>query len=139
VMFSFKRTILAIAATGFSLAVVVGCKTSEKKTVAPAVAPPVQANKVPPQAAPPAAPPVLPSDSGNNMAPNILAWDSLEKEYHAQPGERIAPFVFNLTNVSPQYVVVYDTSTSCDCTVAKLPSKPWAIPGGGVGQIEATI
>jgi hypothetical protein len=73
------------------------------------------------------------------MAPNVLAWDSLEKEYHAQPGELVAPFVFNLTNVSPQYVVIYDTSTTCDCTVAKLPSKPWAIPSGGAGQIEATI
>jgi hypothetical protein len=73
------------------------------------------------------------------MAPNILAWDSVSKEYHAQAGDVKAPFSFSLTNVSAGPVVIYDTSTSCDCTVASLPSRPWTIPSGGTGAIEASI
>lgn len=73
------------------------------------------------------------------MAPNILTWDAVSKEYHAQPAELKAPFTFNLTNVSSSPVIIYDTSTTCDCTVAKLPSQPWTLPGGASGKIEATI
>ena len=35
--------------------------------------------------------------------------------------------------------MIYDTETSCDCTVATLPSRPWTIPSGGRGKIGATI
>jgi hypothetical protein len=73
------------------------------------------------------------------MESNILAWDTVDEEYHAKAGELSAPFTFSLTNVSPQPVVIYDTSTSCDCTVASLPRKPWTVPSGGTGQIKATI
>jgi len=73
------------------------------------------------------------------MAPNILAWNTLAEEYHAKPGEISAPFTFALTNVSSGTVVIYDTSTTCDCTVASLPSKPWNLPSGGTGEIHATI
>jgi hypothetical protein len=73
------------------------------------------------------------------MAPNILAWDAVSKEYHARPGELKAPFTFNLTNVFSGSVVIYDTSTTCDCTVANLPSKPWTLSIGASGKIEATI
>lgn len=73
------------------------------------------------------------------MASNILDWDATEKDYHAQPGELAAPFTFTLTNVSTAPVVIYDTSTTCDCTVASLPSKPWVVPSGGAGEINAII
>ena len=73
------------------------------------------------------------------MAPHILAWDSLSKEYQAKPGEFLAPFTFSLTNVSSGPVMIYETSTTCDCTVASLPSKPWRIPAGGIGVIQASI
>ena len=82
---------------------------------------------------------MLPSDSGDNMTSNILAWDAIEKEYRVQPGDKRAPFTFNLTNVSPSSVTIYDTSTTCDCTVAKLPAKPWTIPSGGSGQMQASM
>ena len=117
------------------MVLITGCKTTPKKPAesnvpaAPAPAPPVaQTNKV-----------QLPPDSGDNMKPDILAWDSTEKTYHTRPGELRAPFTFSLTNVSSGPVAIYDTSTTCDCTVATLPSKPWIVPSGGTGQIEATM
>ncbi len=126
---------VAAALTGMSLALIAGCKTSETKPepVKPAT-PPVSQTTPPPSA------PVKPlPDSGDSLALNILAWDSLSKDYHAKPGEMSAPFSFSLTNVSTKPLVIYDTSTSCDCTVASLPSRPWTIPSGGSGQIQASI
>jgi hypothetical protein len=73
------------------------------------------------------------------MASNILAWDAVAKEYQGRPGETNAPFTFSLTNISPERVMIYDTSTTCDCTVAQLPSKPWTLAPGGGGQIHATL
>jgi hypothetical protein len=64
---------------------------------------------------------------------------SLSEEYRAQPGDLLATFTFALTNVSSGPVVIYDTATTCDCTVASLPSKPWMLPSGGAGEIHATI
>ncbi|HEY2083567.1 MAG TPA: DUF1573 domain-containing protein [Verrucomicrobiae bacterium] len=137
-MFSLTRTISFSAAAALSLALIAGCKTSGQKPEAavpttPTV-PSVSGTKTPP---PPAV--ALPPDSGDSMAPNILAWDAVSKEYHAKPGELKAPFTFNLTNVSTGPVTIYDTSTTCDCTVASLPSKPWTLASGASGKIEATI
>jgi hypothetical protein len=73
------------------------------------------------------------------MEPNILAWDSVVKEFHASRSETMSWFSFSVTNVSPRPVVIYATSTSCECTVAKLPSVPWTLPSGGSGQIDATV
>lgn len=140
-MFSLKRTI-AVATVGLTVAIFAGCKTSEtKSTPAPAAVPPVTQTNPPVRPMPPQPQPAvkLPPDSGDNMLPNILNWSTLSEEYHAKPGELLAPFVFALTNVSPGPVIIYDTSTTCDCTVAKLPSKPWVLPSGAAGQINATI
>lgn len=135
-MFSFTRTIFFPAIAALSVAVVGGCKISGQKpeTAAPQAAPSAsQTNKPSPPLV------TLPPDSGDSMAPDILAWDSVSKEYHARPSELKAPFSFNLTNVSSVPVVIYDTSTTCDCTVANLPSKPWTLPSGAAGKIEATM
>jgi hypothetical protein len=132
-MFSTRRIIEAAMITSL-LALFAGCKTTETKPIPP-VPPPSTAvtNKPAP------APIAKPEDTGDTMAPNILTWDATSKEYHAKPGEMSAPFTFSLTNVWSRPVVIYDTSTSCDCTVASLPSKPWTVPGGGTGMIEASI
>jgi Protein of unknown function (DUF1573) len=134
-MFSVERSLL-VGVTALSLALFAGCKSPQKQTApapapsAPAAAPSAhaQTNKV-----------QLPPDSGNNLAPNILAWDATVKEYQVQPGDVFAPFSFSLTNVSSSPLLIYDTSTTCDCTVASLPSKPWTLPSGGSGEIHATI
>ena len=73
------------------------------------------------------------------MAANILAWDSVAKTYAAKAGETNAPYTFTVTNVSTEQVMIYDTSTTCDCTVAQLPSKPWTLAPGVGGQIRATL
>jgi Protein of unknown function (DUF1573) len=79
------------------------------------------------------------ADGSDNMTSNILAWDAVTEEYRARPGETNAPFTFSLTNVLTERVIIYDTSTTCDCTVAQLPSKPWTLAPGGGGHIHATL
>jgi hypothetical protein len=143
-MFSPTRTIFFPVTAALSLAFLAGCKTSvQKPAPAPLPVPSTGATNKPsppPQSNKPSQPQVaLPPDSGDSMAPNILAWGPVSKEYHASANELKAPFTFNLTNVSSGPVVIYDTSTTCDCTVAKLPSKPWTLPGGASGKIDATI
>ena len=136
-MFSLKRTNLAAAIVALSLGLFAGCKSSETKSqpVPQKPSPPAEAAK--PQPQPPTA--KVPFDTGDSMAPNILTWDAVAKTYRAKTGESKAPFAFHLKNVSSGPVVIYDTSTTCDCTIADLPGKPWTIPSGGSGTIDATI
>ena len=74
-------------------------------------------------------------------APNVpaLVFDADTKEYDASPGEEIAPFTFNLTNVWTNEVVVERVQASCGCTTAKLPASPWHIPPQGGGQVHAVV
>lgn len=145
IMLSVNRRLVAAAVSGLSLALIAGCGTPKPQAAKQAPAPgPAPAPVTLPPMVPtprPFTPPANPtiSDSGDSMETNILAWDATSKDFHAQPGDKIASFSFSLTNVSTRPVVIYDTKTSCDCTVAKLPSQPWTIPSGGSGQIDATI
>jgi len=136
-MFSVKVKNFAGAMAFLLLASLVGCRTSEKKpqSVTPKTSPPVEAAQ--PQPAPVHVP--NPADSGDSMAPNILAWDTVSEVRQAKAGESKVPFTFHFKNVSSRPVVIYDTATTCDCTVANLSSKPWTIPSGGAGKIDATI
>lgn len=68
-----------------------------------------------------------------------LVFDSEVKTYDAKPGEASAPFVFNLTNVWTNEVIIERTQTSCGCTVAQLPSQPWHLAKGTNGQIKVTV
>jgi len=141
-MFSAKRTVGTAALMGLSLAFMQGCKSGDpypEPTTVTVTKPVVQMSKPTPPAASMPTHPTAPSNSNDSMEPHILAWDSVSKEYFANPGEKLAPFSFSFTNVSPRAVVIYDTETSCDCTVATLPSHPWTIPSGGTGTIGATI
>ncbi|HLX68320.1 MAG TPA: DUF1573 domain-containing protein [Verrucomicrobiae bacterium] len=124
-MSSVKRTIFA---AGVLLALLAGCKT--QNPAAPAAAPGTPSHGKAVQ---------LPPDSGDNLAPNILDWDGTVQKHYKQPGEFTAKFTFALTNVSPEPVLIYDTSTTCECTVAKLPKQPWVVPSGGAGEIHASI
>jgi len=76
---------------------------------------------------------------GFDLPDNIIAWDSPIKDYSAKPGETLAHFVFNLTNVSSEAVTIRSVTTSCGCTVAKLPAVPWELAPGSNGQILATM
>ena len=68
-----------------------------------------------------------------------LMFDSETKTYDAKPGEAQAPFVFNLTNVWTNEIVIDRTATSCGCTVAKLPEQPWHLKPATYGEIKVTV
>lgn len=68
-----------------------------------------------------------------------IVFDSETKTYDAKIGEPSAPFVFNLTNVWTNEVVIERTQTSCGCTVAQLPSQPWHLKPGTNGEIKVTV
>lgn len=68
-----------------------------------------------------------------------LMFDSETKAYDAKPGQAEAPFVFNLTNVWTNEIVIERTATSCGCTVAKLPQQPWHLKPATYGEIKVTV
>jgi mono/diheme cytochrome c family protein len=74
-------------------------------------------------------------------APNVptLVFDAESKRYDASPGEQVAPFTFNLTNVWTNEVIIDSVHASCGCTTASLPAEPWHLPPQGSGQIKAQV
>jgi hypothetical protein len=135
-----KRPVCLVACIGLT-AVLFGCRTSQPKPKAPVSPTPpqtnVQSNVI--IINPSESRPMPPADSADNIAPNLLAWDATAKTYRAKPGEEFAHFIFSVTNISPEIIMIYDTSSTCDCTVAKLPATPWALAPKRSGQISATI
>ena len=134
---------VGLAGLGLLLALA-GCN-SPKPAIArmePRPVPAVAPSNAPPATVfspPPVSRPRPPADASDNMSANVLAWDSVTQEYHAGIGETNAPFTFAVTNVSSELLMIYDISTTCDCTVAQLPAKPWNLAPGGGGQIVATL
>ena len=78
-----------------------------------------------------AQPPAPPSVDDPTLVP-----DRTEQSYEAQPGEVEVVFTFRLRNVSPQPVVITDVKTSCGCTVARMPARPWIIPPGKTEELK---
>jgi mono/diheme cytochrome c family protein len=68
-----------------------------------------------------------------------LAFDAETKRYDASPGEKVAPFTFNLTNVWTNEIVIDRVQASCGCTTASLPANPWHLPPQGSGQVHAQV
>lgn len=68
-----------------------------------------------------------------------LAWDSPSQFYTAKPGEVSALFVFKVSNVSTSNVVIDDLKTSCGCTVAQFPTKPWVLKPGAKDKAEVLV
>lgn len=108
----------------------------------------VAAQPVPPAATPiprPIIRPVIPlprplaSPAQNTPTGPSLIFDAETKQYDASPGESIAPFVFNLTNVWTNEIVITGVRPSCGCTTADMPSVPWHIPPGGGGEVHAQV
>jgi hypothetical protein len=142
-MFSALKSVICLCL----LAAIAGCTSSRPARKTTPAAEETNSLSVPAQPSLPAADTVRvlpprprpPADAADNMASNILAWDAVWKEYRARQGETNASFTFGLTNVSPEQVTIYDTSTTCDCSVAQLPASPWVLPPNGAGQIHATV
>jgi cytochrome c553 len=82
---------------------------------------------------------VQPPVSAGPLPAGILAFDNDAKDYTTKSGEIIAPYVFNLTNVSSGEVVINYVQASCGCTALQLPPMPWKIPPGGSGQIPVNM
>ena len=68
-----------------------------------------------------------------------LVFDQMLKDYTPKMGETNAHFTFSLTNVSSSEVVINNVRTSCGCTVANLPSKPWRLPPGVSGEFGVVV
>lgn len=81
------------------------------------------------------------AEFNNPLTPNsrALAFDSESKQYDAKPGDKFAPFVFNLTNVWTNEIVINQVHPSCGCTTAKMPATPWHLAPGASGEIEAKV
>jgi cytochrome c5 len=68
-----------------------------------------------------------------------LVFDQILKDYTPKMGETNAHFTFSLTNVSSSEVVINNVRTSCGCTVANMPSKPWHLPAGTNGEFGVVV
>ena len=82
----------------------------------------------------PAQPPSPPALDDPALVP-----ERSEQSYDAQPGEVEVVFTFRLRNASPQPVVVTDVKTSCGCTVARMPARPWIIPPGKTEELKLSF
>jgi mono/diheme cytochrome c family protein len=70
----------------------------------------------------------------------VLMFDADTKEYDASPGEKVAPFTFNLTNVWTNEIIIDNVHSSCGCTTAILPTHvPWHVPPKGGGPIHVQV
>jgi mono/diheme cytochrome c family protein len=79
-----------------------------------------------------------PASAGSTAPhPPVLAFDAQTKRYEAAPGESIAPFTYNLTNIWTNEVVIHRVQSSCGCTTAKLPFSPWRLAPGASGEVHA--
>jgi mono/diheme cytochrome c family protein len=74
-----------------------------------------------------------------DLPASILAWDSLDKSVVVEFGTIDTNFIFCLTNVSSEALVVLGVRTSCGCTTAQLPPLPWKIEPGSNGVINVDM
>ncbi len=72
-------------------------------------------------------------------APNPFVWDAMTKDVTPAAGEANAVFTFWVTNTGPTEASILDASTTCGCTVAQLPSKPWVFKPGQSAPFSATM
>jgi mono/diheme cytochrome c family protein len=68
-----------------------------------------------------------------------LVWEPASQYYTVKQGEVAARFTFKVKNVSGSEYVIDDIKTSCDCTTAGIPSKPWHLAPGETNKLEAVV
>lgn len=71
--------------------------------------------------------------------PPALVWDALEKSYEATAGQEEAEFFFLAKNVSDQPIEIIDVATSCHCTAAMIPRKPWILAPGAEEKLRVVV
>ncbi len=109
--------------------------TATAQLLAPAATPPP-----PPAAARAPAPAAVPVPPAAPTAdPKSLVFDAESKEFNAKQGDTAAPFTFHVTNTSQQVISINRLTTSCGCTVAQLPSSPYALGAGSNVAINVNL
>jgi Protein of unknown function (DUF1573)/Cytochrome C oxidase, cbb3-type, subunit III len=68
-----------------------------------------------------------------------LAWKQPSQYYTATPGTVSARFTFKMKNDSKAEYVIDDIRTSCECTTAAMPSKPWRLAPGESAQFQVIV
>jgi cytochrome c5 len=68
-----------------------------------------------------------------------LVWDPPSQYYTATNGAVGARFTFKVKNVSVSDYVIDDVKTSCECTTAGMPEKPWHLAPGETNKLEAIV
>lgn len=70
---------------------------------------------------------------------NPFAWSAQVLESKAEPMARFVTFAFAFTNISSAPASILGTQSSCECTVAELPTKPWILPPGAEGTLHVRM
>jgi cytochrome c5 len=84
-------------------------------------------------------PPPAPAQAALQVDDPAIVTERAELVHDAVPGEQEHTFVFRLRNVSPQPVEITDVKTSCGCTVARMPARPWLLMPGQSGELPLTF
>jgi cytochrome c553 len=75
----------------------------------------------------------------NGAGTGPLVWETPSVEHTAKPGEVAVHFVFKVKNTSASEVVVDDIKSSCDCTLASLPTKPWRLTPNETNKLDVVV
>jgi mono/diheme cytochrome c family protein len=78
---------------------------------------------------------ILTNPPAATASTNPFVWDAMEKVAKTQEMNENASFTFWVTNTSSAEASIIHTESSCDCTVAKLPSRPWVLKPGESGSL----
>jgi len=81
-------------------------------------------------------------EKGEKKEPSIekvFLWDSLGKRHQSKPDELDVAFEFHFINATDKEIRINQAFTSCGCTVATLPQKPWIIKPGQKESIPITM
>ncbi len=84
-------------------------------------------------------PPVSPVPPAAGTSTDPFAWSAQALESKAEPMARFVTFAFAFTNISSTPASILGTQSSCECTVAELPAKPWILAPGAVGTLHVRM
>ena len=84
-------------------------------------------------------PPAIESVSPAFKDAAALKVTPLRQDYTAKSGETQHTFTFQVTNISTEEVVIFAANTSCGCSVASMPDKPWVLAPGQGGAVEVAV
>lgn len=69
----------------------------------------------------------------------VLVWEPISQNYTATQNAVGARFTFRVKNTSTNTVVINDVKTSCECTIAGIPEKPWRLAPSETNKLEAVV